>query len=338
MTLTLLNPEFQVNATASSGSHPILRMIARRLGLGVITVWVVTLVVYWATMVLPGDAATAILGQSATPERLAALTRALHLDESPVSAYWHWVTGILSGDPGISLVNGQEVVSLAFPRILNSAVLVIVATLLSTLIGISLGVVLARRRDTVFDHATSGVTLAASALPEFIVAIFVILLLSVKVFHWFPSVSTLNPGEHIWNEPSKMMLPVLTLLIVVTPYAIRMMRAAMIEALNTEYVELAELKGLTSRRILLRHAMPNALAPTIAVIGLNILYLAGGIVLVETVFNYPGLGQELVDSVNNRDVPVIQFLVLFLAVFYVVLNILIDLVVLLITPRRRVSR
>ena len=338
MTLTQQPSELDADTSAAPGRHPILRMVVTRLGLGVITVWVVSVIVYWATLVLPGDAATAILGQSATPERLKALTKSLRLDESPLMAYLHWLTGLLTGDPGTSLLNGESVVGLMLPRLLNSAVLVVATALLSTVIGISLGVVLARRRDSILDHATSAVTLAASALPEFVVAVFVVLMFSVKVFHWFPSVSTLNPGEQIWDEPSKMVLPVLTLLIVVTPYAIRMMRAAMIDALNSEYVELAELKGLSSRRILLRHALPNALAPTIAVVGLNFLYLAGGIVLVETVFNFPGIGLSLVDAVNNRDVPVIQFLVLILAVLYVVLNIMIDLAVLLVTPRRRASR
>lgn len=337
-TLTQALPDIDAIAQDAVGRHPLLRMIVKRAALGVITVWLVSIIVYWATLVLPGDAATAILGQSATPERLAVLSRTLHLDQSPVSAYFDWLGGLLTGDSGTSLLNGEPVAHFLAPRMLNSLVLVVFAATLSTFVGIALGVVLARTRDSIADHAISAVTLAASALPEFVVGVFVVLTLSVKVFHWFPSVSTLSPGEHIWDEPSKMVLPLITLLIVVTPYALRMMRAAMIEALNSEYVELAELKGLPSRQILLRHALPNALAPTIAVVGLNILYLAGGIVLVEAVFNYPGIGFALVDAVNNRDVPVIQFIVVILSVLYVVLNMVVDLAVLLVTPRRRTSR
>jgi peptide/nickel transport system permease protein len=318
--------------------HPILRMIAVRLATGVVSVVVVSAIVYWATLVLPGNAASAILGQSATPERIAELTAKLHLDDPLLSRYWQWLTGAIRLDFGTSLANGQSVVGYMMPRLENSVVLVVVAAIVSTLLGLALGALAALRRDKPIDHALSVIALVASALPEFVVGVFVVLTFSVAIFHWFPAVSVLPPGVHAWERPAQLVLPVVTLVIVVTPYVFRMMRAATIEALNSEYVELATLKGVSRNRMLLRHAVPNAMAPTIQVIGLNLLYLAGGIVLVETVFNYQGLGLALVNAVNTRDVPVIQFIVVLLAVFYVLLNIATDLLVLLVSPRKRQGR
>ncbi|WP_082698741.1 ABC transporter permease [Mycobacterium sp. GA-2829] len=321
-----------------SRRHPVLRMFAARLASGVLSVVVVSAIVYWATLILPGNAASAILGQSATPERIAELTERLHLDDPILSRYWQWLTGAIRLDFGNSLANGQPVTDYLLPRLENSVVLVVVAAVVSTLLGLALGAWAALRRDKPVDHGLSVVALVASALPEFVVGVFVVLTFSVAIFHWFPAVSVLPPGIHAWERPMQLVLPVLTLVIVVTPYVFRMMRAATIEALDSEYVELATLKGVSRNRILLRHAVPNAMAPTIQVIGLNLLYLAGGIVLVETVFNYQGLGLALVNAVNTRDVPVIQFIVVLLAVFYVVLNIATDLLVLLVSPRKRQGR
>jgi peptide/nickel transport system permease protein len=220
----------------------------------------------------------------------------------------------------------------------NSAVLVAVSAIVSTLLGIVLGIVAAFRRDGIFDTLASVVSLIANALPEFVVGIFVVMLLGINVFQIFPAVSILPAGTYIWQQPNKLVLPVLTLVIVTAPYVFRMMRGAMIEALSSDYVEAARLRGVGGIRLAVRHAFPNALAPVVQVIGLNLLYLAGGIVLVETVFDFPGLGSALVNAVDGRDVPVIQFTVLVLAVFYVVLNILTDVAVLLVTPRKRYPR
>lgn len=315
--------------------HPVTALILNRLGMGVLSVLAVSIIVFWATIVLPGNAATAILGQSATPERLAALTKQLNLDQAPVPQFLHWIGNALTLDFGSSLANGQSVWSIVGPRLLNTGVLLLSATLISTGLGLGLGAYAAARKDGLFDHVSGVIALVASALPEFVVAIFVILIFSVLVFHWFPAVSVIPPGETIFSHLDQLVLPTLTLVIVVTPYVFRMMRAATIEALQSEYAELAELKGLSPRRILFRHAVPNALAPAVQVIGLNVLYLAGGVVLVETVFNYQGVGLALVSSVTTRDIPVIQFIVLILAVFYVLLNIATDLLVLALTPRRR---
>ena len=319
-------------------SHPLRRMLALRLAWGVFSVFVVSLIVYFATLVLPGDAATAILGQQATPERLTALRQQLRLDQPALQGFWHWFAGLFRGDFGHSLLSQQPVWRVVRPNLENSVVLIVIAAVLSTVVGIALGTLAAARRDKPADHLMSIVALAASALPEFVVGVFVVLLFSVQVFQWFPAISILPPGAQIWDEPKELVLPSLTLIIVITPYVFRMIRGSMIEALSSDYAEVARLKGVSEYRLLFRHALPNALAPTIQVVGLNLLYLAGGIVLVETVFQFPGIGLLLVNSISARDVPMIQFLVVMLSIFYVILNIVTDVGVLLVTPRRRSPR
>jgi peptide/nickel transport system permease protein len=299
---------------------------------------VIAIVVYAATLVLPGDAATAILGQTATPARTRLLRHQLGLDTPVLPRFWHWATGAIRGDFGDSLSLHAPVTSLVGVRLANSAILVGLVAAVSTLVGVVCGTVAAFRRDGWFDTIGSAGAMVSSALPEFVVAIFAVMLFSVNVFQWFPAISLVAPGTSILHAPDELVLPVLTLVIVVTPYLFRMARGAMIEALDSDYVQFATLKGVPVRRVLFRHAMPNALAPVIQVVGLNLLYLAGGIVLVESVFDYPGIGQLLVQAVDSRDVPMIQFIVLVLALFCVALNIVTDVAVLLVTPRRRHRR
>jgi peptide/nickel transport system permease protein len=318
--------------------HPIASLIARRVAQGVLTLLVVSVLIFLATQVLPGNAAFAVLGHTATPTRLHALEAQLHLNRGLVAQYGSWFGGLLTGDPGRSLVNHEPVWSLIYPRLINSGVLVGLVDIIASILGVTLGTVAALRKDRVFDNTFSVIALAVTALPEFVVALALIILFSTLVFHLLPGVSFLPPGVYAWSRPNLLILPVLTLVIVTVPYIYRMMRASMIEALESEYVEMARLKGLSPWRVALVHAMPAAIAPTIQVIGLTFLYLAGGIVLVEFVFGYPGIGQGLVDAVNNRDIPVIQLIVLVLAAFYVVMNIVSDVVALLATPRRRVPR
>jgi peptide/nickel transport system permease protein len=302
------------------------------------TLFLASIIVFLATEVLPGNAAFAVLGNSATPQRLHAVEQQLNLDSGIVHQYWTWLSGILSGDPGQSLVTGESVTSQVGPEIRNSAALVIGAGLISTVLGIAAGTIAALRRDRAFDHVTSVVALGVTALPEFVVAIGLIIVFSTLVFHALPAVSLIEPGVSIWSDPEILVLPIATLVIVVLPYLFRMTRAVVIEALESEYVEMAELKGVPPRRIVLRHALPNAIAPMVQVVGLNLLYLAGGIVVVEFVFNFNGMGRGLVEAVNARDIPVIQFIVIVLAAFYIMVNILSDVIALLASPRRRLPR
>lgn len=330
------------NASVSSvnlrGLDVIRRLLARRALLGLLTLLLVSIIVFSATQVLPGNAAYAVLGHNVNPARLHSLEDQLHLNRSAPAQYWSWLTGVLQGHFGHSLANDEPVWSFVHSRLINSAVLVALVGLISTLLGIGLGSLAALRRDRPADTVLSVTSLAVTALPEFIVAIAVIIMFSTLVFHLFPGVSDLAPGQYAWSHPNLLVLPVLSLVIVTVPYIFRMMRAAMIESLDSEYVEMARLKGLPTWRVAIVHAMPSALAPTIQVIGLTFLYLAGGIVLVEYVFGYPGIGSGLVDAVNSRDVPVIQLIVLVLAAFYVVMNIATDVGALWVSPRRRLAR
>ena len=319
-------------------AHPIADLVRRRLAIGVVTLILVSVVVFLATEVLPGNAAIAILGRNANPVRLRAVELQLHLNRGLLDQYWIWISNLFTGNLGQSLANGQSVWSNVEPRLVNSAVLVFATGLIGSVLGVALGAIAALRKDGWFDHVVSVVVLAVTSLPEFVVAIGLIILLSTVVWHLLPAVSLLPPGTYAWSQPNLLVLPVATLVIVIVPYILRMMRAAMVEALESDYVEMARLKGTPEWRIVLVHALPNAIAPTIQVIGLNFLYLAGGIVVVEYVFNFPGIGQGLVYAVDDRDVPVIQFIVVALAAFYVVVNIITDVIALLATPRRRISR
>jgi peptide/nickel transport system permease protein len=298
----------------------------------------VSVVVFWATQVLPGNAAYAILGRNATPSRVRALEIALHLNRGVFDQYWVWISAVFTGNLGHSLINGLPVWGYVEPRIINSAVIVFVTGIIGAVVGVTLGAIAALRKDRWFDHVTSVIVLAVTSLPEFLVAIALIILLSTVVWHVLPAVSLLAPGTYAWSQPELLVLPVATLVIVIVPYIHRMMRAAMVEALESEYVQMARLKGVPEWRVVLVHALPNAIAPTIQVIGLNFLYLAGGVVVVEYVFDFPGIGQGLVYAVDDRDIPVIQFIVLVLAAFYIVMNVVTDVIALLGTPRRRIAR
>ena len=326
-----------VPAAARRDTRPILRLVLHRTAIGALTLLLVSVVVFAATQVLPGNAAYAVLGRGANPIALHRLERQLHLSRPAVEQYWAWLSGLLTGHPGHSLANGQPVWSLVEPRLVNSAVLLVLAGLLGSVIGVALGATAALLRDGWLDHLSSAVALAVTSLPEFVVAIGLIVVFSTVTWHVLPAVSLVPPGTHPWDTPSLLVLPVATLVIVIVPYIMRMMRAAMVEALESDYVEMARLKGLRWPRVVLGHALPNAIAPVIQVIGLNFLYLAGGVVIVEYVFNFPGIGQELVFAVDNRDIPVIQFIVTGLAAFYVLVNILADVVALLASPRRRLG-
>lgn len=331
-------PVVTPRARGARTAHPVRDMLLRRVPLGLLSVVFVAILTYIATRVLPGDAAAAVLGQYATPEALAALRKELGLDQPLVPGLISWFGDFVTGQYGNSLASGLPVTDLVVPRLQNSAVLIVTVALVSTLLGLLTGVVAAHRRDTLFDDVTSVIALIASALPEFVVGVFVIVVFSVGLLGWFPAVSIIPPDARIWEQPAKLVLPALTLVIVTSPYMFRMVRAAMIEALTSDYAEVALLKGASTSRLLFRHALPNSIAPAVQVFGLNLLYLAGGIVLVETVFQFPGIGLALANAVQLRDVPVLQFIVVLLAVFYVALNIVTDLLVLLSTPRRRAPR
>jgi len=311
--------------------------VVRRLLLGVLTLWVASLVIFAATQALPGDAARSILGRNATPESLADLRQQLGLNRPVVEQYTDWIGGVLTGDFGTSLAAALPVTEVIGERIEYSAFLMLIAAIVSIPLAVLIGAVSARRRDGPFDHTMSIITLALAALPEFVVGIAFVVVLATTVFHVFPAVTLIDPGVGPWHYPKELVLPTLTLVIAVTPYIARIMRASMVEILESDYVEMARLKGLSERLVLWRHAVPNGIAPTFQVIAINLAFLAGGIVVVEYVFNYPGIGAGFVDAVRSRDMPVVQALSLLIAAIYVVLNLLADVATILVSPRLRTS-
>jgi peptide/nickel transport system permease protein len=296
--------------------------------------FLVSVIVFVSTQLL-GDPARAILGRDATPDRLAALQKQLHLDSSKVGQYFHWLGGLLHGDLGTSLASSQPVTQVLGARIANSAVLVVLAAVISVPVSIAIGSYAALRREKIFDGVSSNLMLVLAALPEFVVAVLLVILLSTNVLHLLPATSLVPSGTHAWDYPDELVLPVATLVIAVAPYVSRIMRASMIEVLESDYVEMARLKGLSERTVLIRHALPNAIGPVFQVIAINLAYLAGGVVVIESVFNYPGIGLQLVDSVTNHDIPVVQALAMLIAAVYVVLNLLADVATILVTPRLR---
>jgi peptide/nickel transport system permease protein len=321
--------------------RPRLRGIAgfvvRRTILGLGTLFLVSVIVFAATQVLPGDPARSILGRNATPESLATLRKQLDLGKPVVEQYTHWLGGLVTGDLGHSLAANEPVTELIGKRIENSAFLMVLAAIFSIPLAIVIGSVAARRRDQPFDHVTSIVLLALAALPEFVVAIGLVVLFGTTVFTVLPAVSLIPPQDAPWHHLKELVLPTTALVLAVTPYIARIMRASMVEVLESDYVEMARLKGLPERRVLWRHALPNGIAPAIQVIALNLAYLAGGIVVVEFVFGYPGIGGALVDAVSNRDVPVVQALAILIAGLYVFLNLCADIATILVSPRLRTS-
>jgi peptide/nickel transport system permease protein len=317
----------------TSGGVP--GFVIRRLLLGLIVLLMVSLVVFAATQALPGDPARAILGRSATPQSLAALRRTLHLDRPVIEQYLSWIGGLLRGNLGISLAAQEPVTKLLAPKLVNSGVLVAISAVVSIPLSVAIGSWAAFRREKIFDTLSSNLLLAFAALPEFVVAITLVLFFATTVFKVLPAISTIAPGSRPWDHPSYLILPVITLVIAVAPYVARIMRASMIEVLESDYIEMARLKGLPERTVLVRHALPNALGPVFQVIALNLAYLAGGIVVVEFVFNYGGIGSALQESVLNHDLPVVQALAMLIATLYVVLNLLADVATIMVTPRLR---
>ena len=311
----------------------IWRIAIGRLLLGLVILFLVSLLIFFATNILPGDAARAILGRTATEESLRALRAQLHLDAPLAVQYGRWLTGIFTGDFGISLANRAPVADIILPKVRNSATLLFFVAILGVPLSIVLAVLAATRWGRRFDNIVSVLALSIAAIPEFVVGIALVILLATVVFPILPPVSMVKPGAAVLGSPRILVLPALTLIIVIFPYIFRMVRASMIEVLESEYIEMAKLKGLSTRRILWLHAMPNAIAPGIQVVALTLAYLAGGVVIIEYLFGFPGIGQALIDAIRTRDVPVIQTIVLLLAAIYIALNIVADIGAILVTPK-----
>jgi peptide/nickel transport system permease protein len=312
------------------------KFLLKRLLIGIGTLLAISIIIFAVTQLLPRDPARAILGRQATEEAMAALRDRLGLNRPPLEQYLGWLGGLFRFDLGTSLAGiNAPVTELIGFRVQNSFFLLACAAAISIPLSIFIGSFAALRRDKFFDTASSLLMLALAALPEFAVAVGLVVLFATTIWQILPAVSIVPPGSPPWADLSLIVLPTLTLVLAVTPYVARIMRASMVEVLESDYVEMARLKGLSERTVMWRHALPNALGPTLQVIALNVAYLAGGVIVVERAFNFPGIGLALRDAVAFRDLPVIQALALLIAGVFVLANLAADLGTILVTPRLR---
>jgi peptide/nickel transport system permease protein len=312
--------------------------IARRLGLALLTLWLVSILVFLATAAL-GDPVRAILGRdyNANPGRVAELEALLNSDASLVSRYFDWLGGLLQGDLGTSLATGLPVSDLIKNSVINSAMLVFLAAVVMIPLAFAIAMISVHYRRKRPDTVIQTILLAMAGLPEFVIGVLLLALFSTTVFHIFPAVTITSPTGHPWDNWKVMVLPTLTLVLWVTPYVSRIVRSSLLEVIDSEYVELARLKGIPEKVVMRKHALLNAIVPGIQVIALQLAFLAGGVVVVETLFAYPGMGLELVDAVRNHDVQVVQALSMIIASVYVVVNLIADILSILLTPRARTA-
>ena len=314
--------------------HPVLKLVIQRLALGLLLLIAASVLIFVGTQILPGDVAQAVLGQNATPEALANMRAQMGLDQPASSRYFQWLFNALHGDLGTALSNGRDIATAIGGRLKNTLFLASVAAAISVPTAIFLGLLAVRYRDRWPDKLISAVTLTSISLPEFLLGYVVMYFLSVKL-GWFPSVSNINSGMTFWQKLNAVALPATVLTLVVLAHMMRMTRAAILNVMQSAYIETAELKGLRRFTIIARHAMPNAIAPIVNVVMINLAYLVVGVVVIEVVFVYPGMGQYLVDHVSKRDVPVVQACGLIFATVYIGMNLLADLIAILSNPRLR---
>ena len=311
-----------------------LSFTLRRLASAVGTLFLSSVLVFLAVQALPGDVATQILGKDATPDAVAALREQLGLDRPAWERYFDWIKGALHGDFGTSLVSGKGVGGQVALYLGNSALIAVVTVLFAVTGSLVLGVLAGLYRDRWPDHLISTVSLVGMSVPEFVVATVLVLVFAVAL-PWFPAVVLYGPEASTGQLLPAVWLPALALAVVMAAYIVRMARTSVIDVMAGEYVTTARLKGLSTWRIVTRHALPSALLPTLHVIALNVAWLAGGVAVVENVFNYPGIGKLMLSSVQNRDLPVIQAIALVSAVIYVVCNLAADLGAMALNPRLR---
>ncbi|RWB78564.1 MAG: ABC transporter permease [Mesorhizobium sp.] len=315
-------------------SSPILRLVAQRILLGLVLLFAVSVLIFAGTQILPGDVAQAILGQSATPEALANLREQLGLNDPAWLRYMHWLWGILHGDFGTAQSSGLDIASSIGTRLKNTLFLAACAAIVAVPLAVVLGLIAVRYRNGFVDKLISGLALASTSFPEFFIGYVLIFVFAV---HWqiFPSISTVDDSTPFLERLQAVVLPATALTLVVLAHMMRMTRAAILNVMQSAYIETAELKGLKPFDIIRKHAFPNAIAPVVNVVMLNLAYLIVGVVVVEVIFVYPGMGQYLVDHVAKRDVPVVQAVGLIFAAVYITLNIIADIAAIVANPRLR---
>lgn len=309
-------------------------LILNRLALAVLTLVIVSFAVFFATALLPGDTATILLGQAATPEAVAGLRQAMHLDEPAILRFLRWLLGLLSGDLGTSYANNMAIGQLIGGRFVNSMKLAGITTLFAVPIALTLGITAAMWRGTLYDRLVTILAVGVISVPEFMVATSAVLVFAVYL-KWLPALSLASEVHSLGDLLRVYIMPVITLTFVVAAQMIRMTRAAVVETLDTPYVEMALLKGASRPRLVLKHALPNALGPIVNAIALSLSYLVGGVIIVETIFNYPGIAKLMVDAVATRDLPLIQTCAMIFCLGYLLLTTLADIVAIAANPRLR---
>jgi len=314
-----------------------LKLIIGRLGQGVVTLLAVSVLIFVCTQILPGDVASAVLGQGATPEALAAFRKELGLNEPAYMRYFNWLWGAVRGDLGVSMTNQRVIIDELLPRLFNTLFLAGYAALIAIPLSVGLGILAAINEGKLVDKASNILTLITISIPEFFIAYLMIILFVVNL-GWFPSLATVYPGIAFGERVYITTLPAVALTMLVAAHMLRMTRSSVLSVMSSPYIEMAFLKGAKRSRVISRHALPNAAAPIITVVALNLAYLVVGVVVLEAVFVYPGIGQLMVDAVSKRDVPVIQACGLVFAMVFVVLNTLADVAIILVNPRLRHRR
>ncbi|CUX60228.1 MULTISPECIES: ABC transporter permease [Agrobacterium] len=312
----------------------ILSLVARRLVVMLTTLLIVSFIVFSATSLLPGDTATILLGQSATPEAVAGLRTAMHLDDPALFRFVRWLFGLLHGELGTSYANNMAIADLIGPRFINSMKLAGITTIIAVPLALTLGISSAMLRGTLYDRVVTILTIGVISVPEFMIATLAVLLFAVYL-KWLPALSLVSEIHSVFDVLRVYAMPVITLTFVVSAQMIRMSRAAVIETLDTPYVEMALLKGAPRMRIVLRHALPNALGPIVNAVALSLSYLVGGVIIVETIFNYPGIAKLMVDGVATRDLPLIQTCAMIFCVGYLLLITTADIIAIMSNPRLR---
>ena len=309
-------------------------MILKRVGIGFATLWVVSVLVFAGTEILPGDVAQIILGQSATPENLAVLRAELGLDQPWYVRYFGWLGDMVSGDLGISKAGGATINSLINARLFNTFELGAIVAIIAVPLSVVLGLIAAMYPGTYIDRIVTFGTLSLISVPEFFIATFLVLIIAVEL-QWLPSIAYMSGDETGWDWLKAMAMPISTLVIVVAAQMIRMTRAGILNVMSSPYIEMAILKGVPRRRIILRHALFNAIGPIVNVIALNLAYLVSGVVVVETIFAYPGLAKLMVDGVQTRDLPLVQACGMIFCGTYVILILAADIASIASNPRLR---
>jgi peptide/nickel transport system permease protein len=311
-----------------------LRLIVNRLGVAVLTLLAVSVVVFTITSLLPGDAAQALLGQESTPELLAALRQKFGLDQPAHLRYLHWLGGLLMGNPGSALANGLPVAELIGARLPNSLVLAAAAAAVSVPVALTIGITSAMARGSLYDRVVNVATVWVVSVPEFLIATVAVLVFAVKL-RWLSALSRIDDVVTFGDFVRAYAMPVMTLCCVIVAQMARMTRAAVIDQLTSSYVEMARLKGVRPVRMVLTHALPNAVGPIANAVALSLAYLIGGVIIVESIFNYPGIASLMVDSVTMRDMPVVQACAMLFCAAYLVLLTTADVIAILSNPRLR---